>query len=145
MCLTTEALGISDHDSPRGHDTGDAEPWIVSRKANPKLDHPTLLTQEATVNLNDPFEVRRAADSPSESPPPPPCKWLLPLPEDAEPRTKQQPCGEPAPFQIRVKDFASDAMVDVCPRHKGMHDEIATSLRQKGRPVHRTQPRRKAS
>lgn len=97
------------------------------------------------MSLHDPFKVPNTAGPPSESTDstPPPCKWLLPLPEDAEPRTKREACGAPAPFTIRVKDFVSDAEVDVCARHKGEHDVTAANLRAKGKPQHRSM-RRKA-
>lgn len=97
------------------------------------------------MNLRDPFKAPALVSVPSsdESPPGddlPPCQWLLPVPEDAERGTKPEKCGEPAPFQVRVKDAVSDALVDVCARHKAEHHERAANLRHQGK-----RPRRKAS
>lgn len=111
-------------------------------------NHPTLLIQEAMMSLHDPFKAQappEAAQSPpSPSSETPGCGWLLPLPEDAHPRTKREKCGDEAPYKIRVVDYASDVEVNVCPRHKGEHDEIAAQLRAKGKSPYRTM-RRKAS
>jgi len=68
--------------------------------------------------------------SPPDDNSPPTCGWLLPIPEDAEPGTKASPCGEEAPFTIRVKDRVSFVEVHVCVIHKAKHDERAAALRQ---------------
>lgn len=49
------------------------------------------------------------------------CKWYVSI--------EQPECGEPAVAKVRVKGKVTQAVVDLCIKHKSMHDENYARLR----------------
>lgn len=65
--------------------------------------------------MKSPQFVAPEARAPDE-PPLGPCKFYI-SPEEPE-------CGEPAVAQVRVRNRAITATVELCSHHKAVHDEI---------------------
>lgn len=55
----------------------------------------------------------------------PPCKWYVSI--------EQPECGDPAPYKVTVKGRVTQATVDLCDKHKALHDEKFARLRNSRR------------
>lgn len=90
------------------------------------------------MNISDPFKVPTTAP-PVNTEHLPPCVWFEPVPEGSPSTDEPTQCGEAAEHKIRVKERLSstviitDAWIDVCGKHKAMHDERAAAYRSEKR------------